>query len=76
LNIICKRENNIIIKFLDHLFENCQNDSEFFKNLINGKLRENTDVKNWIENKITLNFSFDYFQNVDESKLDDHAVVE
>jgi hypothetical protein len=67
LNIICtKRENSIVIKVLDHLFKNFQNDSEFFKKLINEKLRENMDVKNWIKNQRTLNFSFDLAEEMGE----------
>jgi hypothetical protein len=65
LNIICTIENSII-QVLDHLLVNFQNDSEFFKKLINKKLRENADVKNWIKNQRTLNFSFDLSEEMGE----------
>jgi hypothetical protein len=71
LNLICDKKDQKITEILDFLSKIFQNDRDWLKKLFNEELRENEEVKEWMEKN---NFNVDLFgedsdENVENSEI-------
>jgi hypothetical protein len=66
LNVILNKSEWMMIKILNFLLKDFQNDLSFFQKLINEKLRENNEVKRWMKVKLKI----DLFREDEEVEED------
>jgi hypothetical protein len=72
LNYICHRKDQKLTEILDFLSKIFQNDRDSFKKLLNEKLRENEEVKEWMGKNY---WNVDSHQTEDENSEDSKVKV-
>jgi hypothetical protein len=55
LNIVCKRDDKNVTKILNIIFNDFENDQDFFTKLINEKSKKHREIKDFMRDKLNIN---------------------